>query len=125
MKTIKSDAERAKQKELLDNKKKVAEINAMQISEFEKNSLLQQTAYAHQLALTDIEKKAQDERINNEKIAYQAKVALWQQTGDALGQLSDIIGKQTGVGKALTLAQIAIDTGAAISALTQIGRAHV
>ena len=119
LKTIKSDAERAKQKENLDYEKKVAEINAMQISEFEKNSLLQQTAYAHQLALTDIEKKAQDERLKNEQASYDAKVALYKQTGDALTALSDLIGKQTGVGKALALAQIAIDTGIAISGIVR------
>ena len=119
LKTIKSNAERAKQKEQLDYDKRINEINNLQISEFEKNSLIQQTTRAHQLALTDIEKQAHDERLKNEQTAFDAKVALYKQTGDALGALSDLIGKQTGAGKALALAQIAIDTGIAISGIVR------
>jgi hypothetical protein len=117
--TIKNEEERAKEKERINYENRVAEINAMQIGEFEKNSLLQQESIKHQNILTDIEKKGQDDRNKNEEAAYKTKVELWQQTGQLLGELSDIAGKQTAIGKGLALAQIAIDTGLAISALTK------
>mgnify|MGYP003347176806 CR=1 FL=1 len=116
---IELEKQRATEKEARDYEKKIADINKLQIDEFEKNSLIQQTTQAHQLILTDIEKQAHDARQKNDEAAFNAKVALYKQTGDALGALSDVVGKQTGAGKALALAQIAIDTGIAISGIVR------
>ena len=52
------------------------------------------------------------------------KQTLYSEVGNAFGALSDLIGKQTGVGKALALAQIAIDTALAISSLTKNSEAN-
>lgn len=78
----------------------------------------------HEQKLTDIEKTNADERVKTAQAEYQAKVSLWNQTGSAIGQLADVVGKSTGLGKALGLAQIAIDTGVAISALTRNSQAN-
>ena len=111
------DEKRAKETEQLAYDKKIADLEKMQIDEFEKNSLLQQINAEHQLNLTAIEQQGHEARIKNEQAAYQAKIALWQQTGDALNQLSELVGRTTGTGKALALAQVAINTGIAISEL--------
>jgi hypothetical protein len=58
-------------------------------------------------------------RSNIDKTEYDTKAALVAATGDLLGQLSNIIGQQTKVGKALALAQIATDTALAVSALVK------
>ena len=110
LKTIKSDAERAKQKENLDYEKKVAEINALQISEFEKNSLLQQTARAHQLTLIDIEKQASEESKKIEEDKFKHKQMMAESYSNLLSNLSNVVGKETGAGKALAIAAATIDT---------------
>ncbi|OLY91207.1 hypothetical protein SAMN05444008_11281 [Cnuella takakiae] len=58
-------------------------------------------------------------RSNIDKTEYDTKAALVAATGDLLGQLSNIIGQQTKIGKALALAQIATDTALAVSALVK------
>lgn len=63
--------------------------------------------------------KAAEDDLKTTEATAKAKIALYQQTSQSLGELADIAGKQTAVGKGLALAQIAIDTGLAISALTK------
>ena len=122
--TITNENDRAKAKADLDYQKKIEETNALTISEFEKNSLLQQLSIQHQNTITDIEKKAHDDRQKQDEAAFQAKQNNLAAIGGLVGQLAGLVGESTSVGKALTLAQIGIDTAAAISALTRNSEAN-
>lgn len=99
-------------------------LNNKQLTEEQFNAQREALKTLHETNLTAIEKQNADERIKTAEAEYQAKVSLWNQTGSALGQLADVVGKTTGIGKALGLAQIAIDTGVAISALTRNSQAN-
>ncbi|MFN5250640.1 MAG: hypothetical protein ACK5DE_06300 [Bacteroidota bacterium] len=99
-------------------------LNNKEITEADFNARKEALKTMHEQKLTEIEKVNADERIKTAQAEYQAKVSLWNQTGSAIGQLADVIGKSTGLGKALGLAQIAIDTGVAISALTRNSQAN-
>ena len=99
-------------------------LNNKEITEADFYARREAVKTLHEQKLTEIEKTNAEERKKTAEAEYQAKVSLWNQTGNALGQLSDVIGKSTGVGKALAVAQIAIDTGVAISALTRNSQAN-
>jgi len=122
--TITNENDRAKAKADLDYQKKIEETNALTISEFEKNSLLQQLSIQHQNTITDIEKKAHDERQKQDEAAFMAKQQNLQAISGLLGELSNLIGESTTVGKGLALAQIGIDTATAISALMRNSEAN-
>jgi len=102
----------------------LAQLNNKEITEADFNARREALKTLHENNLTAIEKTNADERVKTAEAEYQAKVSLWNQTGSALGQLADVVGKTTGMGKALGLAQIAIDTGVAISALTRNSQAN-
>ena len=99
-------------------------LNNKEITEADFNARREAVKTLHDQKLTENEKTNAEERKKTAEAEYQAKVSLWNQTGNALGQLADVIGKSTGVGKALAVAQIAIDTGVAISALTRNSQAN-
>lgn len=99
-------------------------LNNKQLTEDQFNAQKEALKVLHEQKLTEIEKTNADERVKTAQAEYQAKVSLWNQTGSAIGQLADVVGKSTGLGKALGLAQIAIDTGVAISALTRNSQAN-
>jgi hypothetical protein len=116
---LKTEQEKETARSNFAYQKQVAEIEALKISEFEKTSLLQQLAVKHQNDLTEIDKKGTKERLKNTEAEKEAKITAYTEIGNLVGQLSDLVGKQTAVGKALALSQIAIDTALAVSSLTK------
>lgn len=63
----------------------------------------------------DIIERTADEEVMIAERTRDAKIAAAQNVGSALQALSNLVGQQTAAGKALALAQIAIDTAVAIS----------
>jgi len=102
----------------------LAALNAKEISETDYKARREALELIHQGKLTDIEKAAGEERKKQSEAEYQAKVTQFQEIGGLANELSNIIGQNTAVGKALALSQIAIDTGVAISALTRNSEAN-
>jgi hypothetical protein len=72
----------------------------------------------------DIEKKYTKIIQDEEKAKKQAKLQTLNETAAIFGSLANLAGEQTRVGKALTLAQIGIDTASAISSLTRNSEAN-
>jgi hypothetical protein len=68
-----------------------------------------------------IEKDTADASKKIDEEQYNAKVALLQSTSQALSQASDIIGKETGAGKALAIASALMNTYQGISAGVKLG----
>jgi hypothetical protein len=64
-------------------------------------------------------KKAQDAKIKITKLEKENQLKLYQAIGDGLGQLSDILGKETAAGKGIAVAGALINTYAAISGQLQ------
>ena len=64
-------------------------------------------------------KKAQDAKIKITKLEKENQLKLYQAIGDGLGQLSDILGKETATGKGIAVAGALINTYAAISGQLQ------
>lgn len=73
----------------------------------------------HEEKLTEIEKQNSEERIKTTEAEYQAKVGIYNSMGSALGALSEAIGKSTGIGKSMAMAELAINTGVAISGIVR------
>jgi hypothetical protein len=61
------------------------------------------------------EKKQSEERIANAKAEMDAKITMFESIGNALGQLSDLIGKDTEAGKGFAIAQLIISQALAIA----------
>lgn len=95
------------------------QLNTKEITEQQFKARREALEQTHQNNVTDIEKTASEERQKQSEAERQAKIAQFQEIGSLASELSNIIGQNTAVGKALALSQIAIDTGVAISALTR------
>jgi len=65
--------------------------------------------------LTANEKKLSDERIATAKAEMDAKITMYESIGNALGQLADIVGKDTEAGKGFAIAQLVISQALAIA----------
>ena len=61
------------------------------------------------------EKKQSDERIATAKAERDAKIAIYESIANSLGQLSDIIGKDTEAGKGFAIAQLVISQALAVA----------
>lgn len=85
-------------------------LNKKEISDAEYKSRREAIETIHQAKLTDISKAADEERIKNDEEAHQKRISQYKEVGDAAGALSDVIGKQTAVGKGLGVAQATINT---------------
>lgn len=105
--TIQDQQLKAQEAERIRFEKKIADINKLVIDEFEKNALIQQATQEHQNILTDIEKNASDQRVNNANAEKQFKLQIANDYIQAIGIIGDLVGKQTALGKALAIAQIA------------------
>lgn len=99
-------------------------LNKKEIDEVEYQKRREALELIHQTNLTGIETTAAEERAKKTEAERQAKIAQYQEIGSLANELSNIIGQNTAVGKALALSQIAIDTGVAISALTRNSEAN-
>ena len=115
------------QKEIDDELERLnkKEINQEQY-EINRNNIVQKYANLQTQLISDEEKKRFDEAEKNREedlkqaqVQADLKIQLAQAVGNALTELSNLVGAQTALGKGLALAQIAIDTGLAISALTK------
>lgn len=62
-------------------------------------------------------KREKEEQLKIEQAKHEAKMRLAQAASNMLGQAASLAGEQTEFGKALTVAQIAIDTAAALSSV--------
>lgn len=85
--------------------------------EINKNNITQKYANLQTQLISDEEKKRTDEAIKqrdtdlkNAEAVAQAKIKFQQDIGNAMGALSDLIGKETAAGKALAVAQATINT---------------
>lgn len=85
-------------------------LNNKQILEDEFNAKMALAKFNHETNLTAIEKQASDERQKKAEEEHQLKVAQMKQIGDTMSALTDIVGKETAVGKALGIATATINT---------------
>lgn len=94
-------------------------LNNKEITEADFNARREAVKTLHEQKLTDIDKINADERKKIAEAEAQAKITAYQNIGSAMNQLSDIVGKNTSIGKALGLASIAIDSGIAIAGIVK------
>lgn len=94
-------------------------LNNKEITEADFNARREAMKALHEAKLTEIEKQNKEERIKIAEAEYQSKLSIYNSMGSALGALSDAIGKNTKMGKAMAVAQVAIDTGVAISGIVR------
>lgn len=85
-------------------------LNNKEITEAKFNARREAMKVLHEAKLTEIEKINSDERQKKAEEEHQKKVAQIKQVGDTLGALTEVVGKETAVGKALAIAQATINT---------------
>ena len=76
----------------------------------EREGMENQITFANDADRTAYEEENTNARIKLAEDEHNAKVQFAQDIGSAMGALSDLIGKETGVGKALAVAQATINT---------------
>ena len=86
------------------------QLNNKEITEADFNARMEVAKLTHETNLTAIEKQASDERQKKAEEEHQKKVAQMKQIGDTMSALTDVVGKETAVGKALAIAQATINT---------------
>jgi len=97
-----------------DEQKKVDEIQKKEQDRIAKNN--EQRAKDYEDSRLKEEQRQQylkdqaDERIRLDELERKTKIDSAKAIGDSLGQLSDLVGKQTAVGKGLAIAQATINT---------------
>jgi len=87
----------------LKEAERIAKNNEQRAKQYEDDKLKEQQR-------TEYLKQQADERIRIDEEERKIKIESAQAIGDSLGALSDIVGKQTAVGKALAIAQATINT---------------
>jgi len=101
------DLERlAQQREIL-NQQEQTELSNEELTEFQKTEIRKKFADARQ--------KITDEEVASEKAARDAKLAIQEQYIDLTGQFGQLLGQIAGKNKALAIAGILIEKGAAIA----------
>lgn len=85
-------------------------LNNKEITEAEFNTRKEALKVLHEGKLTEIEKTNADERTKIAEAEAQTKIAQFNAVGNAMSALSEVVGKQTAVGKALGIAQATINT---------------
>lgn len=110
------------QKEISENniklaQEKTAKEKADAIKQQQEDDAIMAAEYAKELAISDKKLADREKEIKKEKEAADAVLLFEQQkrdtykmTGDTMGALSDIVGKQTIAGKALAISQALINT---------------
>lgn len=76
----------------------------------EREALINEIKFNSEIEKTNFERENAQARIAIAEQEAQAKIAFTKDIGNALGTLSDIIGKETAAGKALAVAQATINT---------------
>ena len=82
---------------------RIAKNNEQRAKDYEDNKLKEQQR-------TEYLKQQADERIRLDELERKTKIDSAVAIGNSLGQLSDLVGKQTAVGKGLAIAQATINT---------------
>jgi hypothetical protein len=85
-------------------------LNNKEITEAEYNARREALAKDHESKVSDIQKTESENRIKQDELERKTKIDSAKAIGDSLGQLSDLVGKQTATGKALGVAQALINT---------------
>ena len=114
-------ADTAVKKEELDYQRKIAEIESIAQTELEKQTLIEKLDQEHRVRLGLALKMDEDKRTLDEQVASAKRMeiaqkeadfkkAQLQETGAALTNLSQIVGKETAAGKAIGIATATINT---------------
>ena len=94
--------------------KKLDDAVAKEQERIANNNKIRATEYENkqrkEKELTEFTKQQADERIKQDELERKTKIDSAKAIGDSLGQLSDLVGKQTATGKALGVAQALINT---------------
>ena len=118
---IRQDAER-----IADEERRQAEEEERRQTRIAEQEARRQSQYQRELAALgakiDQEEQAKDQAVQNDQARADMRVQLAQQVGNALGALSDLVGRQTKLGKVLALAEIA--TGTAVGFIQGLGIAQ-
>lgn len=85
-------------------------LNNKEITEADFNARREALKTLHEQKLTEIQKINSEERKKDTEAEAQAKIAQFNAVGNAMNALSEVVGKQTAVGKALGIAQATINT---------------
>ena len=114
-------ADTSVKKEELDYQRKIAEIESIAQTELEKQTLIEKLDQEHRVRLGLALKMDEDKRTLDEQVASAKRMeiaqkeadfkkAQLQETGAALTNLSQIVGKETAAGKAIGIATATINT---------------
>ena len=97
------EAVKESEKLLLEQEKKLAELEELDATEAQKADII----LYYQNLISDAQKKEDDEEIKRDKILQQQKIAIISQT---FGTLANILGKNSKAGKAFAVAQALTNT---------------
>lgn len=120
--TVKKSAETEEfklQKRSIEDKKLYGE-EVVRINRQTNDLVLQDTMRAG-MGKIDAEAALDAISLNNQRILAEQRIALMKQTGEALGALSEVVGKETATGKVLAVAQALINTYQGIAAGVKLG----
>lgn len=111
---LKSETDKARENEELRYQNEIDSalelLNNKEITEAEYNARREALAKDHESKVSDIQKTESENRIKQDELERKTKIDSAKAIGDSLGQLSDLVGKQTATGKALGVAQALINT---------------
>lgn len=109
---IQLDEINAKRDEI--EQKKLDDAQAKEQERIANNNKIRETDYEKkqkkEKELTEYTKQQTEDRIKQDELERKTKIDSAKAIGDSLGQLSDLVGKQTATGKALGVAQALINT---------------
>lgn len=109
---IQLDEINAKRDEI--EQKKINEAQAKEQERIANNNKIREADYEKkqkkEKELTEYTKQQTEDRIKQDELERKTKIDSAKAIGDSLGQLSDLVGKQTATGKALGVAQALINT---------------
>jgi len=111
---IKSETDRARENEALryqaDIDANYKALNDKQIDQELFDKRAEANKKLNESKISDIQKTESENRIKQDELERKTKIDSAKAIGDSLGQLSDLVGKQTATGKALGVAQALINT---------------
>ena len=116
---IKSETDRARELEALryqaDIDANYEALNKKEITQAEFDARAEANKKVNESKISDIEKTESEKRIATAKAERDAKIAVYESIANSLGQLADIIGKDTEAGKGFAIAQLVISQALAVA----------
>ena len=116
---IKSETEKARELEALryqaDIDANYEALNKKEITKAEFDARAEANRKVNESKISDIEKTESEKRIATAKAERDAKIAVYESIANSLGQLADIIGKDTEAGKGFAIAQLVISQALAVA----------